>query len=175
MMNTNFNFSIVCQSTIFFADLTIDASERLIEFSKTHNNIARFMGLPIALCFSLLDLAQAISTLGEVIIKGIANIFGSPFSEKYKFSKGVKQIFFQLPLNLLRSVIGVPLKIVVQILNLSIRMLVSPTNALESNKIEVESVKKILETMVKDPLFDPEIAPDITTKLVLRDLQNLYI
>ncbi|MGA8163991.1 MAG: hypothetical protein WB791_03080 [Waddliaceae bacterium] len=99
-MSTNFNFSITSQSAMFFQDLEIKASDKLIEFSENHTNVARFIGLPIGLCSSLLGLAQAVSNVGESAIKGIANIVGSPFSKKCSLTKGLKQLFIQAPLKL---------------------------------------------------------------------------
>src|SRR5688500_257607 len=105
---TKLDLSITCQSAMFFEDINSKANEKLIDFSKKHTNIARFIGLPIALCASLLDLAQAVTTLGECLIKGVANILGFPFSKECRLSKCVKQILLQFPLHLFKSAIGWP-------------------------------------------------------------------
>lgn len=146
-MNTGFDLSNTAQSAIFFEDLKIKASEKLINFSRKHTNIARFTGLPIALSFSLLELARAVSIIGEAFIKGIANIFGAPFSNKCEFLKGIKQIVFQFPIHLIIAAIWWPMETIGTTILTPLSMLISPIEELESKKEIAEESKKILEAM----------------------------
>src|SRR5262245_23503082 len=138
-MNTNFDLSVITQSDIFFENLKIKASDKLIDFSKKHTNIARFTGIPIALCSSLLRLAQSVSIIVEALIKGFANIVGSPFLNNCTFSKGVKQIFLQFPYHIITRAF-LCAGIVFEIFT-AIGMFISPTSALESRKKEAEDTK----------------------------------
>lgn len=176
-MSANFNLSIISQSMMFFEDLKVSVSEKLINFSKQHTNIARFTGLPIALCSSLLDLAQTVSTIGESLIKGVANIFGSPFSEKCKFSKGVKQIFVQFPAHIFNGVVGWPLGTAFEVLVTPFRMLISPISASESRKEKAEQTKQVLDVISNDrdfrlPQADPIYTAVIKANMLL--MKHIY-
>lgn len=144
-MSSNFNLSVTSQSAMFFEDLKIKASDKLIEFSNSHTNLARFTGLSIGLCSSLLDLAQCVSNVGESAIKGVANIFGSPFSKKCSFKKGVKQLFVQVPLKLVNDGLGLAFGIVYEILGRPIGMLISPKGSLKLSKKNAEAKIRLLD------------------------------
>lgn len=139
-MSIKFDLS-TSQSIIFFTDVKIKAGENLIDFSKKHTNIARFIGLPIAICSSLLELSIVVSTVGEIVLKGIINIFGSPFSKKCNLSRGVKQIFLKLPLYIIINAIGFPLATVSEILVTPIKILISPTATLESRTKKTKELR----------------------------------
>lgn len=128
-----FNLSVTSQSAIFFNDLKTDFSKKLVNFSNEHTTLARFTGLPIALCFSLLNLAESIATIGESLIKGIANIFGSRFSKDCTFAKGIKQIFLQLPLHIVNCALR-PIDVCYDTLTTPFFMLVNPTDSTKSMK-----------------------------------------
>lgn len=148
-----FDPSISCQSALFFAGVKADLSEKLIDFSKNHTNIARFTGLPIAVCFSLLDLAQAISGIVEPLIKGIANIFGSPFLEECEFLKGVKQIVVQFPFHLVNNAITWPIATAFDLLITPAYTLISPVGAFESKYEKAAETKKMLDGIANDQPF----------------------
>jgi hypothetical protein len=168
-MSTKLNFSITCQSMLFFQDLKIETSEKLINFSEKHTNTARFIGLPIVLCFSLLSLAETVSTIGETLIKGFANIGGSLFSKDYHLLKGIKQIVYQLPVHLINDVILFPLITGFEILGTPIYMLISPTSALRARKKEVEGKTKMMEIIVHNQPFQLPPHP------IAKEITNYYI
>jgi len=143
-MSTSFNLSNAYQSMMFFEDVKSKALEKLIDFSKEHTNIARCIGLPLAFYSSLLDLAQAVSTIGELIIKGIANICGSAFLKECDFKKGVKQLFLQLPCHIIYKAIKWPLGTAFDLLSTPITMLICPTSTLETKKDETEKKNNLM-------------------------------
>lgn len=170
------DLSTTSQSTIFFEDLKMKASEKIVNFSKQHTNIARFTGLPIGLCFSLLNLAKAVSNIGETLIKGLANIFGSPFSEQCKFSKGVKQIFLQLPGHIIHSALQLPLETVFEVLTIP-GMFILPVSTAELRKYEANSKKQALQSLADRTSYNlPKNEPikKIFIKLTSLILKHLY-
>lgn len=147
-MNANFDASISFQSTIFFVDMKIKMLEEFVDFSKAHKNAARCMGLPVALCLSLVDFAQSISTIAEALIKGIANIFGSLFSEDYQFLRGLRQITVEFPLYLFACAVLWPLKTMSEIATMPFKMEGFPISALEVRKNIVQEERNQLNNIV---------------------------
>ena len=176
-MTTSLNLSNSCQSKMFFGDIKSKALEKLIDFSKEHTNLTRSIGLPLALCSSLLDLAQAVSTIGELLIKGIANIFGSPFSEKCKCLNGVKQIFAQLPGNIVYTGLTWPLNTAGDLLYTPIAMLFYPTSVLEYKHRQAEGEKELMNIIANDREYTlSETNPIITaiSHFIISTLKQLY-
>jgi hypothetical protein len=158
-MDTNFNLAITSQSTMFFDDIKIKAYDKLIEISKEHEIAIRFIGLPLALCTSLIDLAEAISTIFESLIKGIINIVGSPFSEKCHVLKGVKQIFLQIPLHLISGAIDWSIMLALDIPFATIGMLISPTTILPLRKTVVETSNGIIRDLSEGKTYVTNALP----------------
>ena len=147
-----FDLSNTCQSAIYFEDIKVKVkvNEKLIAFSKKHTNIARFTGLPIALCYSLLNIAKSVSGVAESVIKGIVNILGAPFSEECNFLNGLKQLFVQFPVHISHTITGFAVLTVCEILTTPVFMLISPTSALEEKKRQAEQTKQILTAVSKN-------------------------
>ncbi len=131
-MGIKFDVSDTNQGISFFQDIKEEGYQKLIEFSGNHNTLVRFTGIPIFLCEFLLDLAIAVCMVVEPIIKGVANICGCPFFEKCKLSKGIKQIFLELPLNLLFIAVLLPLLTVGELILIPIGMVIFPDWLLNS-------------------------------------------
>lgn len=151
-MNVGFEFSHVAQSAIFFEKQKIEVYENLIDFSKQHRIAACFIGLPVAVCFALVDIAKSISTVAEAIFKGLGNIFGSAFSDKYSLLKGVKQLFVQSSLNLSLGAFTSIFVNIPEMFMASVRMLLSPSSALNYYKKIEESEREMLEFITSDKI-----------------------
>lgn len=48
----------------------------------------RFLAVPVGISLALVEVVKTIATIGEAIFKGLANIFGSPFSDEFEFRRG---------------------------------------------------------------------------------------
>ena len=93
-----FEFNHTMQSDIFFEGLKTSLYEKIAEASEK-SSWMRASGPLVAIASAALTLSMRVAEVVESIIKGLANIFGSPFSEKCSALKGLKQIFISLPSN----------------------------------------------------------------------------
>lgn len=66
----------------------------------------RLLALPVGVSLACLTVASIITTIGEAIFKGLANIFGAPFSDELHFHKGVAQLFGD-------SIVAIPMGVAV--------------------------------------------------------------
>ncbi|MEM1282145.1 MAG: hypothetical protein AAGG81_01185 [Chlamydiota bacterium] len=74
------------------------------------NGLLRLSGPFVAVASSLLTLCERVGSVVETILKGLGNILIFPFTKKCEFLKGLKQLFIELPINVL-SLIFSPLEI----------------------------------------------------------------
>lgn len=76
------------------------------------SHLNRLSGFPQGLKCAVFSIAARIVGIVEPFIKGFANIFGAPFSDKCFFKRGVKQLAIDFPLNILKFVFVMPLEVV---------------------------------------------------------------
>ncbi len=95
----NFNLSNIAQSQKFFCDVKSDMYDAVNDSAKG-SGWMRATGPIIAAGSALLNLSARVATIGENLVKGLANIFGSPVSKNCSAFQGLKQLFVQLPLHL---------------------------------------------------------------------------
>lgn len=69
-------------------------------------------GFPKGAYCALLSIAARITAVGECLIKGVGNVFGSPFSKKFSVSTGVKQLGVDLPLSIFKLIFLMPVEVV---------------------------------------------------------------
>jgi len=109
----------------------------------------RVTGPFIAIASALLSLAERVASVGEAIIKGLANIFGSPFPNKCNALKGLEQIFIELPWHALSLVIF-PVEIGIRALITSVCMLVIPKGYSKNRKIFYQERLEKLERKAEE-------------------------
>lgn len=117
--------SNIAQSQAFFSNVKKNMYEGAKNASKK-SGFMRLSGPFISVASSLVSLSAKVSTVGEAFIKGLANIFGAPFSKKCSAMTGLKQLTLQLPAHVLALVFS-PVKMVGGFMANSIGMAVSPT------------------------------------------------
>lgn len=96
----NFNLQVSNQSSSTLHSLKASLYKNVYEATQK-SQAMRLTGLGLGLSSGALTLSSRIGLIGENIIKGIGNIFGAPFSDKCKFSTGLKQLFFNAPKNII--------------------------------------------------------------------------
>ncbi|ADI37685.1 hypothetical protein [Waddlia chondrophila] len=69
-------------------------------------------GFPKGAHCALLSIAARITAVGECLIKGVGNVFGSPFSKKFSVSTGVKQLGVDLPLSIFKLIFLMPVEVI---------------------------------------------------------------
>lgn len=153
-MSIKFNLSNISQFQILYNELKIKAFDNLIEFSNQHETLARIAGLPISLCIPLLKIVETIAIVAEASIKGISNIFGAPLSEKCVFSKGVKQIFLQIPLHLILNTITLPLNLSIGILINLIAISVHPQLVFTLTKNQAKTENGMIEDAIENQVYN---------------------
>ncbi|CCB90970.1 putative uncharacterized protein [Waddlia chondrophila 2032/99] len=77
-----------------------------------HDVWTRLSGFPKGAYCALLSIAARITAVGECLIKGVGNVFGSPFSKKFSVSTGVKQLGVDLPLSIFKLIFLMPVEVV---------------------------------------------------------------
>lgn len=66
--------------------------------SKTSKILIQCSGIGVGIVSGLLTIATKIALIFECIIKGLANIFGAPFTDDCSALTGLKQLFLEAPL-----------------------------------------------------------------------------
>lgn len=94
-MKINLKNTVQCQAP------AAKAFERLYnkasEWSTNHTNTMRLVGPILIMGATLISLVVSVASVAETIIKGIANIFGSPFfKDDSSFSRGCKMLTLNL-------------------------------------------------------------------------------
>lgn len=92
----NFDLSRVDQGA-FFLETAHVCLMREIGCLAHKSAATRYLAIPAAAASLALSLATVVASVGESIIKGLANILGAPFSKQCDFWRGVKQIFMHAP------------------------------------------------------------------------------
>lgn len=90
------NFNCVIESHYIEERLKCHLYEAVNKASNK-TGIMRISGLGVAIASGAITLAMRVAAVGEAAIKGLANIFGSPFSKKCHLLRGVKQLFIGIP------------------------------------------------------------------------------
>lgn len=153
-MIKHFHPSITSQSYIFFEKKRVQINKKLVEFSGNNPNLARFTGLPIGVCFTLLSLAQTVSSIAESLIKGIFNIFGFPFSDECRPLTGVKQLFLQLPLKLIYGGISCTFEASCELFAMPIGIAIKPVDQYSSNKRTTERIFNLTVAVSMDCMLE---------------------
>ncbi len=120
----SFKLNNITQSDRFFSEIK-EKLYKQAHLAAEKSELMRASGPLIALPASALSLSNRVTTIGEIIIKGLGNIFASPFSKKCNALKGLKQLFVQLPLNILFLAFS-PLSVSIEAAISSIGMLANP-------------------------------------------------
>lgn len=60
---------------------------------------------------ALLSVGARVIGVVEPLFKGLANIFSAPFSDKFSFKTGIKQLVVDFPLNILKFVFVMPIEV----------------------------------------------------------------
>lgn len=108
----NFNLRLI-NSTNIEKDIKTRCYMKMAEVQKKYPNAIRATGLVVGLASFIGTVAARVSFIAELIIKGLANILMSPFSDKASFSQGIKftvgLIFFSAltPISIIASAMGV--------------------------------------------------------------------
>lgn len=76
--------------------------------SKSNKRWIKLSGFGVGIISGLLTISKRIARVAECILKGLANIFGAPFSDKCNAPRGLKQLFLEAPWQL---VVKLPLSI----------------------------------------------------------------
>lgn len=173
-MNSQFDFSNVAQSKYSFDEWSIHSYGQLIGFSKKHHTLARFIGLPLAVCSTLVNLASSIATIAESVFKGIGNVFGAPFSPKCDFLKGVKQLFVQSSVHLSHGLVNLLLIDIPNLLITPARMMISPLATLDDYKKSVEDEKEMFDFVTTDAFDDIKNASQEDAMELGRDTREKY-
>jgi len=63
-------------------------------------------GLPVGIASALIATTARVAKIGESIIKGLCNLFGSPFSSKCKAINGAKQLFLDCPSSMIALILS---------------------------------------------------------------------
>jgi hypothetical protein len=128
----NFKLSNVAQSQKFFCDVKSDMYDAVNDSAKG-SSWMRAAGPIIATGSALITLSARVATIGEILVKGLANIFGSPISKNCSVLKGLKQLFVQLPIHFTALALS-PIQMVVGGLVTTFGMAVSPEGYSESQQ-----------------------------------------
>lgn len=96
-VNKPFNPDHVIESILFFNKLDNSLYSKINEVSKSKPNLVRAAAPLIGLTLAATGLAKRVSAVGEAVIKGLTNILGAPFSNKFDALKGLKQILVSVP------------------------------------------------------------------------------
>ncbi len=96
-----FDFSRTDQSTYNIYAKWVKPCYEQLDRAVNKTQWIRLACLPFGLCLVITDLVVRIAEVGESIIKGFGNIFGSFFSAKCSASIGAKQIGTTLPTKVL--------------------------------------------------------------------------
>lgn len=75
---------------------------KINQAAQKQSGLMRASGPLVAMSSAVITLAQCVAAVGETLIKGLANLFGAPFSKKCDALKGLKQIFVGVPHKLAR-------------------------------------------------------------------------
>lgn len=114
------------QAYNYFEELKESMYNGIDKASKKYPNIIRITGLPIALASASITLAERVSGVAEPIIKGLANLFGAPFSKKCNALIGLKQLFITTPIKVLQLVIVTPIYITIGTIVTTVMMVIKP-------------------------------------------------
>lgn len=120
----SFNLSSVAQSQKFFCDIKSDMYDNANDLAKT-SGLMRASGPLLAAGSAFINTIGRVATVGETLIKGLANVFGSPVSENCSLLKGFKQLFIQLPLHI-TALAFTPIQAVFGGLEITLGMAISP-------------------------------------------------
>ena len=60
---------------------------------------------------ALISVGARVIGVVEPLFKGLANIFSAPFSDKFSFKTGIKQLVVDFPLNILKLVFVMPIEV----------------------------------------------------------------
>ena len=118
-------------SNVFFYEMQKEIAVKLSNFSKNHPLTSRFIGVPSGHIFLTVDAIRRVSDIGETAIKGLANIFGAPFSGKCVFSRGVKQLFLETPRKIIFHAILFPFTSALHLIYTPIDGFISPVEVYE--------------------------------------------
>ncbi len=61
----------------------------------------RLSGFPVGIISGLMNIVTRIALIAESIFKGFGNLLGAPFTDKCSAKEGLKNLFIQLPKNIL--------------------------------------------------------------------------
>jgi hypothetical protein len=117
-----------------------------------NNRWVHISGPVVAVASAVLTISQRIGVVGETIIKGLANIFGSPFAKKCKFLNGLTQIFIKLPLNVI-GLLFTPMEVAFGAIITTGSFLVSPEGYSSSRSEVHRSVLKNLGKCTDDDIL----------------------
>lgn len=108
-----FDLNCSYQSSIVEANALKHVYKNMYQAS-TKTNWVRLTGPFIGVTAGLLSIARRVASIAENIIKGLANILGSPFHKNCQFHVGLDQLLgnviihlYMLPLDVLSAVMGV--------------------------------------------------------------------
>lgn len=74
--------------------------------------LMRCAGPIIGIASGIIELTMRVAAVFESVIKGLANIFGSPFSKECSALKGLKQLFISSPFHLLVLIARIPVAVI---------------------------------------------------------------
>jgi hypothetical protein len=94
-MGINLKHSFRCQGLILKASFKLH--EKASQWSTSHTNTMRLVGPLLIMGQSLILVIAVVASVTEPIIKGMVNIFGSPFFKNAcSFSRGCKMLTIEL-------------------------------------------------------------------------------
>jgi hypothetical protein len=149
------------QSITFFEGLKTGLYEKASEASEK-SSLMRASGPLVAIASAALTLSQRVAGVVEPIIKGLANIFGSPFSKNCSALKGLKQIFIQLPVKVLSLALS-PVEIGIGALVTTLGMAISPKGYADYRANDHKGTEKVT-SQLSDKNFKPT---ELGSKIVL--------
>lgn len=103
----SFDLSRNNQGTAWLVDKREGLREGLSELS-IKSEWTCLLAAPAAIATAMIMLAEAVTLIGETIIKGLVNIIGAGFTCKCDFMRGMTQLFVTLPI----AAIAYPIMIV---------------------------------------------------------------
>lgn len=110
----------------------------------------KLTGVFVGMSDLIMGIISIVAALGELIIKGLGNIFGSLCYTNCSFSKGCKQIFFYIPLAL-STVLLFPIVAVIEIVKSTFGLLHNPQEYSLNQAYELrKKVNMSFETLEKE-------------------------
>ena len=105
----------------------------------------RFTGFPIGQVSALATIFFRTIAVVEPLFKGFANILGAPFSERCEALRGMKQLFVDLPVNVAKLILLMPIEVAGDFLATPLAMLVSPEYAMTRTAFEHKMIVRLPE------------------------------